>query len=357
MKFGFPSDKSDTKSNKKKVVGINAIFKALLYKWKLFVISILCCLSFTFLYNYVNHVAAVNSTNIKTPHTEFKNLTIYIFDLTIGIFLPAVFLLIKELLNIHLINTKADVCNITSVPIIGMISHKNDDENLVVNKAFHSIISEEFNRICINLQFNLNKKSNILLFTSSMSGEGKSFLSLNLGSALALRGKKVIFLEFDLRKPKLSERIGVDNNYGFTNYITSDNVTIESIIKPLWFHENCFIISSGFIPPNPTEIWASAKVEILMNALKKQFEYVIIDCAPVGVISDVLMIEKLADLTLYVIRQKYTYKSQLSILNDLQQTGKFKKLYLIMNDNKSKENKVNYFKKYFYNNCNKKLYT
>ncbi|MGI4021477.1 MAG: polysaccharide biosynthesis tyrosine autokinase [Janthinobacterium lividum] len=347
MIFSLPSNESNTKSNKK-IIGIKDILRTLLINWQLFIISILCCLGFAALYS-TNHTVIIDTDSINLLPTELKKITIYIFGLIIGLFLPAVFLLIKELLDIHLINTKADIYKITSVPIIGLISHETNDENLVVNKALCSVVFEELSEICTNLQFNLDiKKSNVLLITSSISGEGKSFLSLNLGSALALGGKKVLFLEFDLRKPKLSERIGMDNSYGFTNYLTSDTVTIESIIKPVWFHKNCFIISSGSILSNPAEIWANGKVEILINALRNQFDYVIIDSAPVGLISDALQIEKLIDLTLYVVRQKYTYKSQLDILNDLKQTGKFKKLYLIMNDIKSEKNIVDYFKKYFY---------
>jgi len=265
-----------------------------------------------------------------------KKILIYIVGLIIGLIIPGIYLFIKELLNIR-INTKADIERLTTVSVIGEISHNDEEKSLVVVNNSRSIISEQFRSLRTNLQYAVDaSKPNVLLFTSSMSGEGKSFLSLNLGSALALTDKKVIFMELDLRKPKLSENIGLDNSNGFTNFIVSSATDIRSIMKKTWFSENCYLISSGPIPPNPSELLISGKLEKVIEDLKTEFDYIIIDCAPIGLVTDALLLERFADVVFYVVRQDYTFKSQLNIVNDLKNNKGVKNLYLLINDIKAK---------------------
>ncbi len=271
------------------------------------------------------------------PYKPKKSI-IYLIGLIAGLVIPGIYLFIKELLNIR-INNKGDIERITTSAIIGEISHNDEDKNLVVVNNARSVISEQFRSLRTNLQYAIDSsKPNVLLFTSSMSGEGKSFLSLNLGSALALTDKKVVFMELDLRKPKLSENIGLDNGNGFTNFIVSSSTDMTSIIKQTWFNENCYLISSGPIPPNPSELLVNAKLEVMINNLKKEFDYIIIDCAPIGLVTDALLLEKFADIVFYVVRQDYTYKSQLNIVNDLKFNKGVKNLYLLVNDIKAKSN-------------------
>ncbi|CAM3758877.1 polysaccharide biosynthesis tyrosine autokinase [Mucilaginibacter galii] len=271
----------------------------------------------------------------KSDFSPFKpqKSIIYLMGVVIGILLPALFLFVKELFNIQ-ISSKSDIEKATNATILGEIGHNSDKQSLVTGVNSRSVISEQFRSLRTNLHFVLDSsKSNVLLFTSSMSGEGKSFLSLNIGSALALTNKRVVFLEMDLRKPKLSESMGLSNDNGYTNYAISDdeNFDYKKLLKPLSFNENCYLISSGPIPPNPAELLENGKLEKLINYLKVEFDYIIVDCAPIGLVTDALMIEKYSDLTFYVIRQGYTYKSQLAIVNDLK-NGKVKNLYLIVND-------------------------
>ena len=279
-----------------------------------------------------------SSRIVDTAKSDFypfkpKKSIIYLVGLILGIVLPAIYLFIKELLNIR-IDTKGDIEKVTNATILGEIGHNNDKQSLVTGTNSRSVISEQFRSLRTNLQFVLDgSKANVLLFTSSMSGEGKSFLSLNLGSALALTDKKVVFMEMDLRKPKLSESVGLSIDNGFTNYAISDdhNFDFKKLLKPLSFNKSCYLISSGPIPPNPAELLMNGKLEKLIAYLKTEFDYIIMDCAPIGLVTDALVLEKYTDLTFYIIRQGYTYKSQMSIVNDLN-NGKMKNLYLIVND-------------------------
>ena len=288
----------------------------------------------------ISKTSTLSSSRIIDPaKSDFwpfapKSKFVYLIGFVLGLIIPGIILFVKELMNVR-INSIGDAERLTRVPILGEIGHSKDKQSLVTSTNSRSVISEQFRSLRTSLQFVIDSsKSNVLLFTSSMSGEGKSFLSLNIGSALALSGKKVIFLELDLRKPKLSESIGLDINNGYTNYAISDDVNfnIDKIIKPVSFSENCFIISSGPIPPNPSELLMGSKLESLIDKLKQRFDYVLIDCAPIGLVTDALTIERFSNLTFYVIRQGFTYKSQINIINDLHLNNKVKNLYLIVND-------------------------
>jgi len=283
-----------------------------------------------------------NAESEEAPYSP-KTPTIYLIGLFAGIFFAITGLCIKEMLNIR-INTKADIDRHTDVPLLGEISrsHHNINRKLLTHNDAHSVILEEIRALRTSLKYVTDKgKSNVILFTSSMSGEGKSFISLNLGNSIALSGKKVVLLELDLRKPKLLSNMGINDDYGFTNFVISpDRDCIDDLIKPSTFNDNFFFISSGPIPPNPAELLMSDRLKTLIEDLRNRFDYVIIDSAPVGLVSDALLIEEFVDITCYVVRQNYTYKSQLGIVNDLYKAKKVKQLYLIVNDIETKKNNI-----------------
>ncbi|MBD1395397.1 GumC family protein [Mucilaginibacter glaciei] len=294
----------------------------------------------------ISQTATISSCRIlddaessDAPFAPKKSL-IYSLALFAGLLAPAAGLSIKEMLNVR-INSKADIIKHTDVPLLGEISRNpNKKKNLIYNDA-RSVIAEEIRALRTNLKYVTEKgKSNVILFTSSMSGEGKSFISLNLGNSIALSGKKVVLLELDLRKPRLLKNMGIVANYGFTNYVADGEGNIDSLIQPSTFNENFYFISSGPIPPNPAEILMGDHLKILIDELKTKFDYVIIDSAPVGLVSDALIIEDFADVTCYVVRQNYTYKSQLGIVNDLYKTKKAKRLYMVVNDIEIQKNSI-----------------
>jgi capsular exopolysaccharide synthesis family protein len=257
----------------------------------------------------------------------------------LGLVVPLAVIVIRGLLDTS-ISTKEDIVGATDVPVIGEISHNLTKENLVVLQDSRTAIAEQFRALRSNLSFYLkNKEQNVILLTSSMSGEGKSFVAINLASALALLGKKVLLMEIDLRKPGLSTKLNLRNDVGFSNYIIDEKLTASDVIKPLVnINPNLSIITSGPLPPNPIEILMNERTARLMETVKQQFDYVIMDAPPIGIVADAESVAVFADMTLYLVRQKRTQIAQLAIVDDLYQTQKINNLAIIVNDVTSKQN-------------------
>jgi len=258
------------------------------------------------------------------------------YAIVLGLLIPAGSILLKEKLYTRIIS-KEQIRSATSVPIIGEIGHNSVyGESIVVSEQARTSIAEQFRSLRTNLSFFLKGEDKTILLTSSMSGEGKSFISINLATVLAISGKKVVVMEMDLRKPNLSNKLNLKNDFGFTNYVVNKDLHPQDIVVPSGLNENLFIISSGRIPPNPTEIIMTERTEALMKSLSAQFDYVIIDAPPIGMVTDAQLLSKYAQLNLYVVRQHYTYKEQLAILQDLYANEKMKNIAILVNDMKNR---------------------
>jgi tyrosine-protein kinase Etk/Wzc len=265
-----------------------------------------------------------------------KNI-IYLVGLMLGLAFPLAIIFIKDFFNTT-INTKNDILSLTQVPVLGEISHSISADNLVVFNNARSAVAEQFRALRSNLSYYLNSKDcNVILLTSSMSGEGKSFTAINLANVLALIGKRVLLMELDLRKPGLSSKLKVVNNMGISNYVIDEDLEISDIVKPLGISENMFLISSGPLPPNPGELLMNERIPALIEQLRMQFDYIIMDSPPIGIISDTEALFRYANMVLYLVRQKVTMKAQLSIVNGLYQSGKMKNIGIIVNDVLSKD--------------------
>jgi len=265
------------------------------------------------------------------PISPKKNI-VYLAGFIAGLVIPLILIFGENLLNTS-ITTKEEIAAVTQVPVIGEISHNASSDNLIVANQGRSAISEQFRALRTNLSFYLKTQDEkVILLTSSMSGEGKSFTAINLGNILALAGKKVLLMELDLRKPGLSAKLGLSNTIGFSNYTISPDIKVLDIVKPLSINKNMFIISSGPLPPNPAETLMNENMPKLMSELKKQFDYIIMDAPPIGIITDAQLLSVYADATLYLIRQKVTQKSQLKIVEELYRSGKMKNLGIVVND-------------------------
>ena len=203
----------------------------------------------------------------------------------------------------------------TQIPFLGYIVSNSTGFDLIVQKKPKSIIAESFRNIRSNIEFILPKHEDgkVILFTSSISGEGKTFCVKNLGSAYAISGKKTILIGADLRKPRLYLSFDQSNDIGLSTYL-SGNSTLKEILKQSKFN-NIDFIGSGPIPPNPAELVSNEKMLSLIKLLKKEYDYIIIDTPPAFIVSDVVTIMKHVDLNIYVTRQNYTNKDLLNNIN------------------------------------------
>lgn len=262
-----------------------------------------------------------------------NHMSVLGYGFVLGAFLPFGIIFLKDRLNDRVIS-KEQVKMLTQAPIVGEIGNSNLDNNgpIAVLQGSRTAISEQFRSLRTNLSFFLKEEEKTILLTSSMGGEGKSFISLNLASVLALSGKKVVVMELDLRKPTLSSKLKLSNDCGFTNYVVSKDMLPEAIIKPSQVHENLFVIGSGIIPPNPAEIILNGRVSTLMKYLVENFDFIIIDAPPIGVVTDAQLLSKYADMSIYLVRQGFTFKDQLDIVQDLYLDGKMGNISILMND-------------------------
>ena len=270
----------------------------------------------------------------RIPFSPKRSL-IYLGALVLGILIPAGFIYGKDLLN-NKITSKQDITRVTNVPIFGELGHNNTGEIIIARQDARTVLAEQFRLMRTNLHFLLKGNTHqVILLTSSMSGEGKSFLSINLALSLAISGKKVVLMELDLRRPKVSRLLGLPGNKGFTNFLVAD-VAMSSLPQQTTIDPNLYVISAGPIPPNPAELILMEKVTTLFDYLRKEFDFIIIDTAPVGLVTDALLLSKYADANIYVVRQDFTLKEQINIINDLAVNAKMANMSILINDVKNR---------------------
>lgn len=280
---------------------------------------------------------------LGTPISPVPN-TIYLMMVLLGLLVPGATLIIRELMNNKVINEN-DIESLTSIPVIGTISRvesaTNRENTIVVGPHIRTGVAEQFRLIRANLEFMTAASNNrIYMITSSSSGEGKSFISINLGITMTLARKRVVVMEFDLRKPKISQYLGIPNDGGISGYLAG-MCSLEDTIKASGIHENLYIANCGPIPPNPGELLVSTKTQELLEELRERFDVVIIDTAPIGLVSDALILSQYAGVNLFIIRQSYTVKDQIRMFDVLHKDGKIQNPAIIFNG-------VEFLKKYGY---------
>jgi tyrosine-protein kinase Etk/Wzc len=259
----------------------------------------------------------------------------------IGLVIPTIIIIILELLN-DKVNSKADVEKLTDAAILGEVGHSVGDKTLIVTAGNRKFIAEQFRILRSNLQYILpNTEKPVVLVTSSFSGEGKSFISTNMGAVLALAAKKTIILEFDIRKPKVISGLGLPKQKGLTNFILGQ-AKLEELPVQVPGYDNLFVLPCGPIPPNPAELLLDPKLTTLFDYLRQNFDMVVMDTAPVGMVSDAMTLSKFADCTLYIVRQGHTYKKQINLIEEYSTQGKLPKISIVLNDVKIKGGYGNY---------------
>ncbi|MCZ2845019.1 MAG: polysaccharide biosynthesis tyrosine autokinase [Candidatus Bathyarchaeota archaeon] len=261
--------------------------------------------------------------------------------LLLGLLVPFLFIYLKQLLN-NKIQERGDIEDITrEIPIVGEIPSigKNDSEMVLENDR--TVLGESFRILHTNLQYLLANYSekptgNSICVTSTVKGEGKTFVSYNFALTLANTGKKVILVGADLRNPQLQRFESDARQYrGVSDYLVSNELKLDELITGSEFHSNLDILASGSIPPNPSELWRSKKTPHLFAELERLYDYVIVDTAPSLLVTDTFLINHYADLTLYVSRAGYTEKKLINFAVDSRNEGKLKNLSFVLNDVKS----------------------
>ena len=267
-----------------------------------------------------------------------KSAVIMLVALILGLGIPFLVLVLIELLRFR-IEGHQDVERLTKCPIIADIAMANESikqkGDIVIKENQNNQMEEIFRGMRTNLQFMLTKNQNVIMFTSSVSGEGKTFVAANLAVSFALLGKKVLLVGLDIRRPRLSRLFGMTSREeGITTLLMEDNPSEEQILKqclPSGVNKNLELLVAGPVPPNPSELVSRSSLDTIFQVLRKTYDYVIVDTAPVGLVTDTLQIGRVADATVIMCRADYTEKSAFNIINDLAENGKLPNVSIAIN--------------------------
>jgi len=268
---------------------------------------------------------------------NIKTANVYLMALFMGLGIPLLIVYLMDLLNDR-VTTRDEILKYTDTPIIGEITHFSGEERTIVSGKTRGILPEQFRIVRTNLRYFLqkDKPGACILVTSTMPGEGKTFISLNLGAVLAVSGKKTVLVGFDLRRPKIGEALKTSEAKSDLSAFLVAGGNPGDIIKKVEGVDNLYAIISSFVPPNPAELLLSDHINDLFTYLKQQFDYIIVDTPPLGVVSDAKVLSEFADLSVYIVRQRYTQRRQLKALNDIYHEKKLPNLAMIVNDVKIK---------------------
>jgi capsular exopolysaccharide synthesis family protein len=289
----------------------------------------------------------------KNPVSPKTTLS-YLIALMAGLGFPFLWIMLADFIN-YRVRDEEDVLKITDMPIAGHVPHSRLKSPIVVFEEPQSHVAEAFRSLRSRMQFfTKEKKSPVILITSSMPEEGKTFTAINLASVYSLMGKKTVLVGFDLRRPKIYSEFGIGNDQGISTWLIGrDN--LEDVIKTTT-HENLSIIPAGPVPPNPSELTSSAKTDELLNLLKERFDCIIIDSPPIGTVSDTFYLAALADTCLIIVRMNKTSKDMIErTVNDLK-ISDIKNSSLVINDIGYEGKAYGYGGKYGYGYGNGNMY-
>lgn len=278
-----------------------------------------------------------------------KKPMIMMFFFVIGLIIPIIGIKMRNLMR-YQIETKEELEEISNVPLLGEIIKSDLVGNVIIQENNTDSFTELFRLLRTNLLFVMDSSDKkVINMVSSVSGEGKTFVTINLAMSLALLDKKVLIIGLDIRKPKLADYLHLDNEIGITMYL-SGHLTKDKLVRPSGIHPNLSVITSGPIPPNPNELLAKSALDELIVEYREQFDYIVIDTAPIGVVSDSFSLNRFADMNLYVVRADFTPKKNIADATELFKHNKLKNLYFVLNaaDHSKKIYRQGYGQKYGY---------
>lgn len=273
-----------------------------------------------------------------------KPKMIYMIALVLGVGLPVGIIFLISLTKFK-IEGRGDVEKLTRLPIVGDVPLTNEKAgSIAVFENQNTLMSETFRHIRTNLQFMLENDQKVILVTSTVSGEGKSFISSNLAISLSLLGKRVVIVGLDIRKPGLNKIFNIPREeQGITQYLSNPEKNLMDFVQPSDVSKNLYILPGGIVPPNPTELLARDGLDKAIETLKKNFDYVILDTAPAGMVTDTLLVGRVADLSVYVCRADYSRKAEFTLINELAADNKLPNICTIINGLDLKKKKYGYY--------------
>ncbi|SHE33697.1 capsular exopolysaccharide family [Bacteroides faecichinchillae] len=277
-----------------------------------------------------------------------RRLIIYLIALILGMGVPAAAIFLIRLFKFK-IEDRTDVEKLTKIPIVGSIPLADEKQekqgSIVVFENQNNLMSEAFRNIRTKLQFMIHDGGKVIMVTSTISDEGKSFVASNLAISLSLMGKRVVIVGLDLRKPGLNKVFSIlPQKSGITQYLANPATTeLVDLIQPSGINSDLYVLPGGTIPPNPTELLARDTLDKAIQVLKERFDYVILDTAPIGMVTDTLVIGRVADLSVYVCRSGYTRKGEYMLINELAESGKLPELCTIINGEDLSKRKYGYY--------------
>ena len=291
-----------------------------------------------------NNVKIIDEALADDNPISPKKTIVYLVALVLGVGLPVGVIYLIGLTKFK-IEGRADVEKLTSLPVVGDIPLADEKTgSIAVFENQNNLMSETFRNVRTNLQFMLENGKNVILVTSTISGEGKSFISANLAISLSLLGKKVVIVGLDIRKPGLNKVFNIPKKeHGITQYLTNTTANLMDFVQPSDINKNLFILPGGTVPPNPTELLARGGLEKAIETLKANFDYVILDTVPVGMVTDTLLIGRVADLSVYVCRADYTHKAEFTLINELAENNKLPNLCIAVNGLDLNSRKYGYY--------------
>lgn len=315
---------------------------------------------YTYLLNKREETAlqlAIQEANIRVVETPFgssmpiapRTKVILLVAFLIGIIAPFAFFHIRNLLNMS-IRGRKDIEERTTIPVLGEIPHRKeaiDDSEILVTEHNADPINESFRMLRFSLNF-IQKDARVIMFTSTMPGEGKTFISRNFSVTLGMTGKRVILIDTDIRKRTQSKLSGSLHHEGLTSYLSGRTDDITSLINPLDKDHQVDMLPAGITPPNPSELLMSDRLDQLIEQLKQQYDYIVVDNVPAQVVADAGIVNRIADITIYVIREGKIDRRYLPELQRLYQEKKFNNLCILINDAKIEQKRYGYGHGYGY---------
>ena len=273
----------------------------------------------------IDEAIVQNSSRVKPK--EMKN---YLTALLLGLLVPMTLIVIFDLLNNKIIG-RHDIERITKAPIIGYISHSEYKVEDPVAEKPGSTLAESFRAVRTSLAFYTGQtKCPVIVVSSPISGEGKTFVSVNLATIISMMNKKVLIVGLDMRKPRVHTILKSGNGHGMSQYL-SNSATFEEVITPTEI-ENLWFAPSGLVPPNPAELIGSPKMAEFLARARNEFDTIIIDTPPVGIVTDALLLSQYANVMLFVVRQRFSTRGSISLLDDFYRKGEMSNVALLVND-------------------------